>query len=564
MKKKILLISLLAMLFVCIFAISVNAAVIKLEADPGLDCDDSLISTLDYEAFNNSTATDKESKVVMTDGTYFYVFPAYYVFTTSSNFQPTLENINAAMKSADASITDDVFTDKKVNYVRIELPTWISDITQGTGKLEGWTGIKEFRFGTTLTKISAHNAFTSCSNLEFVSDFSHITAMGNATFSGCNKLEIDVAWPSAITYVPGSTFSNTAIKSITFKGDITSIGSFAFNKCINIEEVTLPNTLTSLGKGAFSGCKSMETFRFSAGFTTLSRVNADYETFYDCDGLKYVYMPAGFLTAVANASAGDYKHIFNGIDSNVTFFFTGTEAEAVRIKELMALTNNNPTLGNAKIEAYNPNTNYTNYGTTVGSNVIVWGYYVCDAFYNGAHQMKETEFRFAGTEYFSEFHSYTGCDNCGYVEDVMISEALFTKKGITVPENEKTTSICHAITVNPNAIDAYNAYLGESNEIKYGVVVGKATEFGTPVNAQGTSSENAIVVGFEGTAYSHIQSKITNVPEDTGLYCSAYVIDAGVVTYLYEGSASTTAQVISLSTYNPTLPEATVPSNDEE
>ncbi len=141
---------------------------------------------------------------------------------------------------------------------------------------------------------------------------------------------------------------------------------------------------------------------------------------------------------------------------------------------------------------------------------------------------------------------------------------LFTKKGITVPENEKTTSICHAITVNPNAIDAYNAYLGESNAIKYGVVVGKATASGTPVNADGTASGNAIIVGFEGTDYSHIQAKITNVPDNTGLYCSAYVIDAGVVTYLYEGSVSTTAQVISLNNYNPTLPEATVPSNDEE
>ena len=141
---------------------------------------------------------------------------------------------------------------------------------------------------------------------------------------------------------------------------------------------------------------------------------------------------------------------------------------------------------------------------------------------------------------------------------------LFTKKGITAPENSEQPAICHAITVNPNAIDAYNAYLGESNAIKYGVVVGKATASGTPVNADGTASGNAIVVGFDGTDYSHIQAKITNVPAETGLYCSAYVIDAGVVTYLYEGSVSTTAQVISLSNYNPTLPETTVPSNDEE
>ncbi|MBR2944815.1 MAG: leucine-rich repeat domain-containing protein [Clostridia bacterium] len=564
MKKKILLISLLAMLFVCIFAISVNAAVIKLETDPGLDCDDSLVSTLDYEAFNNSTATDKESKVVMTDGTYFYVFPAYYVFTTNSNFQPTLENINAAMKSADTSITDDVFTDKKVNYVRIELPTWISDITQGTGKLEGWTGIKEFRFGTTLTKISAHNAFTNCSNLEFVSDFSHITAMGNATFSGCTKLKIDVVWPSAITYVPTQTFSGcSALKSVTFTAPVTSVGSWGFGECSSLKELVFPNGLVSIGKHAFGGCSKLEKIVLGDKFTTISSTNSDYESFSGCNNLKFIYLPETFADAI-KATNGNYKSIFPQ-SSKTIYFITCNDYDTVAaIQNKFIATNANSNIAGASIELYDSTKNYNEYQTTLKTSVIVYGYYVCDAFYNGAHQMKEAEYRFAGTEYFSEFHSYTGCDNCAYVEDVMISDALFTKKGITAPENAEQPAICHAITVNPNAIDAYNAYLGESNAIKYGVVVGKATESGTPVNAQGTSSGDAIVVGFEGTNYSFIQAKITNVPAETGLYCSAYVIDAGVVTYLYEGSASTTAQVISLSTYNPTLPEATVPSNDEE
>ena len=173
---------------------------------------------------------------------------------------------------------------------------------------------------------------------------------------------------------------------------------------------------------------------------------------------------------------------------------------------------------------------------------------------------------FANNNYFENATSEYTCKRCEEaIKSEIANSALFTKKGITVPENEKTTSICHAITVNNKAIEDYNAYLGESNAIKYGVVVGKATASGKPVNTDGTSSANAIVVGFDGTDYSHIQAKITNVPdENTGLYCSAYVIDAGVVTYLYEGSASTTAQVISLSNYNPTLPETTVSSNDEE
>ena len=568
MKKKLILAISLVALLTCIFAISAHAALIKLETDPGLDCDDSLISTLDYEAFNNSTATDKESKVVMTDGTYFYVFPAYYVFTTNSNFQPSLENINAAMKSADASITDDVFTDKKVNYVRIELPTWISDISQGTGKLEGWTGIKEFRFGTTLKKISAHNAFTNCSNLEFVSDFSHITAMGDATFSSCTKLEIDVVWPSAITYVPGSTFSNTAIKSITFKGTVTNINSFAFNKCINIKEVTLPNTLTSLGKGAFSGCKSMETFRFSAGFTTLSRVNADYETFYDCDGLKYVYMPAGFLTAVANASAGDYKHIFNGIDSNVTFFFTGTEAEAVRIKELMALTNNNPTLGNAKIEAYNQSTDYTNYGTTVGSNVIVYGYSACNAFYDGVHTETTTTYEFEGEAYTTNYRKVVGCSRCTSNEKTVICGPLFVNRGYSKAEDG--SSFTYGITINDQNIAKYVEITGES--FKYGFVVGSVptSTHDQIIDSEGNSLlEKTVAVDFTEIDYEKLtiyNVKIVGIDTDeqkaTSIYCCAYVIDGSNISYMGE---AVTDKAVSVSSNSITVVEATAsPSNDEE
>jgi hypothetical protein len=172
---------------------------------------------------------------------------------------------------------------------------------------------------------------------------------------------------------------------------------------------------------------------------------------------------------------------------------------------------------------------------------------------------------FANNNYFKNATSEYTCKRCEEaIKSEILNSALFTKKGITAPENAEQPAICHAITANITAIDAYNAYLGESNAIKYGVVVGKATASGTPVNTDGTASGNAIIVGFEGTAYSHIQAKITNVPDNTGLYCSAYVIDAGAVTYLYEGSATTTATVISLNNYNPTLPETTIPSNDEE
>ena len=172
MKKRFILFALMVALVVCLFAISASAAIVKHETDPGLDCADSAVSTLDYSAFNNSTASDKTSRVVLTDGTYYYVFPAYYVFSsTSTSFSPTVSNVNAAIKATDSTITTDLFASSKTSFVRIQLPTWISDISQGS-KLEGWSLLKEFRFTTALRTISGQNAFTSCSNLEYISDIS--------------------------------------------------------------------------------------------------------------------------------------------------------------------------------------------------------------------------------------------------------------------------------------------------------------------------------------------------------------------------------------------------------
>ena len=554
MKKKILLISLMVMLFACVLAISASAAIVKHETDPGLDCAESAVTILDYDAFNNSTASDKESRVVMTDGTYYYVFPAYYVFSTNSNFQPNLTNINAAMKAADSTITEDLFTNKKTDYVRIEFPTWITNIDQGTGKLENWTAIKEVRFTTALKTITAHNAFSNCTNLEFVSDFSHITAMGNSTFSGCSKLALDVIWPSGVTYVPPSTFSGCKITSIQIPEGITSIGSFSFYGC-KMTEVILPNSVTSIAKGAFSNCKQLVTFSFGAGFKTLTRTNADYETFFECDSLKYVYMPAGFLTAVSAASAGDYKHIFNGIDSKVTFFFTGTEEEAAQIKSLMALTTQNPTLGNAIIEKYDKNKNYTDYGTTKDSNVIVWGYNLCDAFYESNHIFPEAT-TLSIDSYVKGFDELCVCNTCKDAQKLNDKEyaPIFTLLGYSAKIGGDR--ICVGYSLNYESLQKYEAVTGKT--LSFGVVAtipsaGEDVTALEPVKAEiAPNDEYTIFANITGT-YASFDFLITGFSEeyyDTALVMCAFVGDSEKVDYICGNSEATTqSEYASLITF---------------
>jgi hypothetical protein len=49
----------------------------------------------------------------------------------------------------------------------------------------------------------------------------------------------------------------------------------------------------------------------------------DYETFANCNNLKFVYMPATVLGTL-EAKTNNYKSIF-GLSSKVVYFITGTE-----------------------------------------------------------------------------------------------------------------------------------------------------------------------------------------------------------------------------------------------
>ncbi|MBO5732597.1 MAG: leucine-rich repeat domain-containing protein, partial [Alistipes sp.] len=47
---------------------------------------------------------------------------------------------------------------------------------------------------------------------------------------------------------------------ITFDGDVTTIGDYAFNSCSNLTSVTIPDSVTTIGEDAFAGCYSLTEF----------------------------------------------------------------------------------------------------------------------------------------------------------------------------------------------------------------------------------------------------------------------------------------------------------------
>ena len=574
MKKKLLLSFIIGMMLVCLFAIVVFA------------------TDIDYsDAPEKTNIQFKADEIIeFYDG---FKCPVFYVFKDvssigSGDYNTKFESymdftyINGKLGKTEEAGNLYTYADVK----GFDIPTGITHVAKYAGK-DGTT-LKWITFPNTISslsnaifqnatgleectlKFSENNTmrvfpsymFFGCKNLKAFSMPDCFTSLYDvAHFSGCTKLSAVHLSESLVTWSSGGGGSRNA----TFDD---CVNMYFVNETFTYDDIPekpevyyFPKNLSSITNN--SVCRECKNLNNVLVFGTQLTTMPNQYFFQNGPANKIVFL--GDMTTVSTQYWGKTTQIFfaNPQDKSTddviysggrTVVFCNAEGNTQHLHNPRADETTAPTCLDNSVSK-----TYCFCGADMGSVVNE----------NTALGHNDTDavviMYFANNNYFENATSEYECNRCKEaIKSEIANSALFTKKGITVPENEKTTSICHAITVNNKAIEDYNAYLGESNAIKYGVVVGKATASGTPVNAQGTSSGDAIVVGFEGTNYSFIQAKITNVPAETGLYCSAYVIDAGVVTYLYEGSASTTAQVISLSNYNPTLPETTVPSNDEE
>ena len=175
---------------------------------------------------------------------------------------------------------------------------------------------------------------------------------------------------------------------------------------------------------------------------------------------------------------------------------------------------------------------------------------------------------YKNNNYFETSYKKFTCtrEDCGEeIDEQNGIPALFIAKGMTVPDYG-ISALCHAIQINLDAVEEYNAFLGEGNEIKYGVLAGVAIDGNKPVGADGKSNCDAIVMGFESTKFSIIQLKLTGLEKaNKQLYCGAYAVVDGTVSYLYEGVVSDEATPLTVNNgiLDQTTPEATVEETKE-
>ena len=123
-------------------------------------------------------------------------------------------------------------------------------------------GLREVIIPSTVTKIESA-AFFYCDDIERIT----IPFVGESL----NSSNSWFGWIfGAESYDIQNSMLPLAIKSVTLTEGATTIPSYAFYKCTQIEEFNLPKEITSLGGYAFGFCTQLTEFTFPKSLTSLS------------------------------------------------------------------------------------------------------------------------------------------------------------------------------------------------------------------------------------------------------------------------------------------------------
>lgn len=228
----------------------------------------------------------------------------------------------------------------------ITVPSSVTSIT--SGMFYGCRGLERITIPTGATSIG-DCAFYECSNLASVTIPSSVTGIGWAAFYGCGSLtdvhfkgsqaqwtaigidDTNAPLLNATVYfdswgnmgwsldtdgkliISGSgamdDFASTStsawriykedITSIVIEPGVTSIGSYAFNGCVNLTDVQMPTSVTSLGSYAFSGCTNLDSIWIPSTVTSFQSA-----CFSNCPNLT--------IHAIDGSAANQYA-VANGI-----------------------------------------------------------------------------------------------------------------------------------------------------------------------------------------------------------------------------------------------------------
>ena len=114
-----------------------------------------------------------------------------------------------------------------------------------------------------------------------------LTTIGDYAFDHCDSLT-SVTIPDSVTTIGNWAFDDcNSLTSVTIPDSVTTIGNNAFEWCESLTSVTIPDSVTTIGKAAFASCSSLTSVTIPDSVTTIG-----ITAFWDCSSLTSVYCEA--------------------------------------------------------------------------------------------------------------------------------------------------------------------------------------------------------------------------------------------------------------------------------
>ncbi len=433
------------------------------------------------------------------------------------------------------------------------------------------------------------SSFRECKSLKSITLSNNLTSI-SSMFYGCSSLE-SIHVPASVTHINNNCFQDcTSLANITFgeNSALKTIGPHAFENTAFVK-ITFPNSLEKIGQSTFSKCSKLESVNFGASFINFNAANAGQPPFANGSTLKYIYLPDTFVPESVRDKIFSWNdnnaNEYNKLYIDLTFFFTGTQAQAQAI--LDAANGVNTYISSMKLISAEEYAKQVADGTLVTgvsgtpARYFVYGYNKCDAFYGGVHKEKAEDnnpcwltecsvcslanaycgnenthnvsYKIAYSDYTANGSKLACCsnENCEYQNVVVDNtlEPLFVYLGYSA--NMGGTKITVGYKVNQEALKAYEESTGKT--LSYGVVACVADgEQNTPIsveNGELSVSEKVVKAELMGgyAGFDFILTGFTSDYYNTALVMCAYIYDGDRVCYINKGGCDAFATSVTFS-----------------
>lgn len=150
--------------------------------------------------------------------------------------------------------------------------------TIGSYIFSGCQNLESVTMSDTVTRVG-EGAFTSCSALRSVRLSQNCRRIGGGAFYNCSALE-SLSLPESLEAIEIWAFSGTGLRSVTFSGAVTELGTGSFMDVTYEQSSPMRYTFLNLARFPFEHCAS------------LTEINViGYGTYYSMDGVLYGRCP---------------------------------------------------------------------------------------------------------------------------------------------------------------------------------------------------------------------------------------------------------------------------------